>query len=1374
MQAKALAPAPETSARTHRLQRPVFPWGAALAGRPLLRPMLKLGAARDEAENQADHLAERALRGSAPAPTRATPAPTDAKAAVRRVLAPRQVAPQPPVPPAIEEEQTLPEALEERLLALQRGGQPLPEGARRDLEPRFGLDLSGVRIHTDAEAARLAEAVGAHAFTLGEHIAFNRGRFQPEHPTGRRLLAHELAHVAQQRAGRGEPEPVRRGFWSDLYEGAVDTLGDIAEWGLDQVREYGWRLLEAISPEFARTVRAILDEGILPWLGRMVARAWDAYLGTLRALVPFEGPRQLIDLFAGLVERAAGILAALASGDCAPLMAAIDELRTFVTQVVGVAWDRLSEFLAPIGEFFRGLWADFGAPALRWLQELGGGIWEEIQTLGRRFWDWIRPVREAAERIWGWFKDTLFGPDAGDGGSTDSQGGVIGWIGRKAGEAWDWVREQTRPVWQPVADYGGQVAQLIPPAFVRELGESAGQLSTALDGASEGMGGGGGLPEGRNSLAAILPSVQALLAGVRRIIVGAGDWLSGRIAALGAAVTGLIGRLSANALLSWLSGALGWLAEGIDGLLAWAREGVAGLFTFLVRGFDALTPFLQLVLETVRRLISVAADLLQLPLLILNALWQRVPACIREPIERFIQNQILARIPVFGQFFSDPELWPRVRDTALGILRRIFVDGDLPAAAWAFFQAVLRLLGLPPELVVQVLAKAAQAVADILGDPIGFLTNLLRALAAGFRGFFERIGTHLLSGFTGWLFGTLRQAGIEPPADPSLRSILGLVLQVLGITRDNLFARLARHLDPAIVARLQSMLEIATGVWSFVVTLVNEGPAGLWRELSERLSNLWDSLVEGVIGFVTERVIGWASRWLLSLLDITGIMPVVNTLVAIYRAIESFMQYLRELLEIVSRVLDGVAGIARGAIGEAAGFLESALASALPVAIGFLANQAGLGRLSERLREILGGLRERVNGAIDWLIERALRLGRALIDLVRRGAASIREWWRQRFGFRGADGQEHSIYFRGEGDRAELIVESEPQSFQSFLDGRPDGPDKDQAQRLYSELLRVQRTAGAPTAGGAAGPTPPGGAAPEERIVRLTQELATLAARLMDSEAGIPEATPPAYGPLREGFGTSVEVRRLTRRIPPGSEPSIEGGLWNNLNQRRYGGGSYYIRGHLLNHHVGGGGYTWANLTPLTRSANSSMSSSFEEPVKTAVNDQGKVVYFRVSTESGSPPDRSAEVSALRNPENPNAEDRLIASVIESERAVPTRITGIAREVPADTPADAPPSSSWREVSRLDQSNSPERALGEYSVTDSARTSVSLSSSPRSLIRQLPGVTDDLADRVEARQRAVGVFRTQAQFLSETGAPAGIFAGFESSSRFTVRLFTRS
>lgn len=79
-------------------------------------------------------------------------------------------------------------------------GAPLDPGARAFFEPRFGVDFSHVRVHTDGRAAASARAVQATAYTSGRHIVFDSGRYQPRN-TQDSLLAHELTHVIQQGSG---------------------------------------------------------------------------------------------------------------------------------------------------------------------------------------------------------------------------------------------------------------------------------------------------------------------------------------------------------------------------------------------------------------------------------------------------------------------------------------------------------------------------------------------------------------------------------------------------------------------------------------------------------------------------------------------------------------------------------------------------------------------------------------------------------------------------------------------------------------------------------------------------------------------------------------------------------------------------------------------------------------------------------------------------------------------------------------------------------------------------------------------------------------------------------------------------------------------
>ena len=88
--------------------------------------------------------------------------------------------------------------LESNINDLRGGGRPLDSETRSFFEPRFGYDFSGVRLHTDSNAAETAKSINARAFTLGSDIVFGSGEYRPESSQGKRLLGHELTHVVQQ------------------------------------------------------------------------------------------------------------------------------------------------------------------------------------------------------------------------------------------------------------------------------------------------------------------------------------------------------------------------------------------------------------------------------------------------------------------------------------------------------------------------------------------------------------------------------------------------------------------------------------------------------------------------------------------------------------------------------------------------------------------------------------------------------------------------------------------------------------------------------------------------------------------------------------------------------------------------------------------------------------------------------------------------------------------------------------------------------------------------------------------------------------------------------------------------------------------------
>ena len=91
------------------------------------------------------------------------------------------------------------------LATLAESGEALPAAARARFEPSFGADFSDVRLHTSSLAAQAADELDAEAWTSGAHVVMGAGRYRPGIPASDRLLAHELTHVVQQRAGQMAP-----------------------------------------------------------------------------------------------------------------------------------------------------------------------------------------------------------------------------------------------------------------------------------------------------------------------------------------------------------------------------------------------------------------------------------------------------------------------------------------------------------------------------------------------------------------------------------------------------------------------------------------------------------------------------------------------------------------------------------------------------------------------------------------------------------------------------------------------------------------------------------------------------------------------------------------------------------------------------------------------------------------------------------------------------------------------------------------------------------------------------------------------------------------------------------------------------------------
>jgi uncharacterized protein DUF4157 len=114
---------------------------------------------------------------------------------------------------------------------LRAPGQPLDTATRAFMEPRFGHDFSGVRVHTDAQAAESARAVNALAYTVGRDVVFGAGQYLPRSDAGQQLLAHGLTHdrgvpPTSDRANGAIQAKLTIGASNDPLEQEADRIAD--------------------------------------------------------------------------------------------------------------------------------------------------------------------------------------------------------------------------------------------------------------------------------------------------------------------------------------------------------------------------------------------------------------------------------------------------------------------------------------------------------------------------------------------------------------------------------------------------------------------------------------------------------------------------------------------------------------------------------------------------------------------------------------------------------------------------------------------------------------------------------------------------------------------------------------------------------------------------------------------------------------------------------------------------------------------------------------------------------------------------------------------------------------------------------------------
>lgn len=645
----------------------------------------------------------------------------------------------------------------------------------------------------------------------------------------------------------------------------------------------------------------------------------------------------------------------------------------------------------------------------------------------------------------------------------------------------------------------------------------------------------------------------------------------------------------------------------------------------------------------------------------------------------------------------------------VGLFRPLL--SDLVGFAGAALLKLLELIyeaamGAGGRRILAILTRARATFLVIIRNPVGFLRNLLGAVGQGVRQFMANILRHLRDGVIAWLTGPVARAGVQMPERWDLRGIIWFVLQILGLTWARVREKLVRLLGERVVGALEAGFQLLQEIRE----------RGLVQALRDRVTeffgNLRDSALGAIRNFIQQRLVMAGITQLLSMLNPVG--AIIQAIIKTYTTIQFFIQRINQILDLVESVVNSIAAIAAGAIGAAANFVERTMARTIPVILDFLARFIGLGDVAGQVTTTIRNLQ----AAVDRMLDRA-------VDWIRNQARNL-------------------------ASRA--------------LGGNPDAPAGERVRNALREAVPVvNRYAGRPVGALILRPlllpiklrhrlsrldvVPQGrvwgvAAAASPEVVEVTSALIETATGT--GIVGMTSNIQYRGGPL-PGTGNTVGTEMVANPLgpdhPPGQQP-VGANIWTMLvtdaaetNTRKY------IRGHLLNHQVGGSGAAH-NLFPITAAANDTHESQFESRIKTWVNVERRWVYYQV---------RIANVVVDVGPRRAIAMNKVNADIICSAHVIdpaqPTR-----RHNPITATIASRYLAPAEVITATGRSRETERAMPDARAADLA-ASVALP----------PGAEYRLDTRIfdairAARRRRVSTTRISAAVQGVTGIGAAIAA----------------
>lgn len=362
-------------------------------------------------------------------------------------------------------------------------------------------------------------------------------------------------------------------------------------------------------------------------------------------------------------------------------------------------------------------------------------------------------------------------------------------------------------------------------------------------------------------------------------------------------------------------------------------------------------------------------------------------------------------------------------------------------AAKKFFTWALEKFGFSLSEIEGIINKGVAVLKAIFTQPIKFVKNLMRAAITGFENFGKNFLKHLQDALFEWLTGSLE--GIKLPTTWDPKGIIGVALQMIGISYDNIRKHMVTVMTEPVVKNLEEGFKL-------VQTLVKEGPMAAWEQLKEMAGEMKDAFVEAVKGFIQQKIIEEAIKWVVALF-IPG-AGIIKAVIGIYDTVVFFIQKAKQIMQMISNFLGSIAEIAAGNIGAAADAMEKGLAKGLSLVISFLAQLLHLSGITNKIKDALQKIKHKVDKVLlkvaKWVAAQAKKLWGGVKETAKTAAGKVFAFWKKKMKV-GQGKNAHTIFFRGEQAAAVLYIESTPTILRDYivsLRGNPDYTGADQVK----------------------------------------------------------------------------------------------------------------------------------------------------------------------------------------------------------------------------------------------------------------------------------------------------------------------------------------